>query len=124
MFAGTFDRLHEGHKHLLRQTLRMGRKVAIGLTTDRMIAGKRDAERIQTYAERERALAEFLMEECPERRWTIFPIRTVEGGADTMEDLEALVEAEATTVPLWPQRVAWKLTSRTPVAGRSTCPRR
>ncbi len=98
VFAGTFDRLHEGHRHLLRTALRLGQHVAIGLTTDRMVSWKKDAERIQSYEERRRAVEAFLREECPEGRWTVFPIDTVEGGADKMADLEALVVSDEISV--------------------------
>lgn len=94
VFAGTFDRLHQGHKHLLLTALRLGKLVAIGLTTDKMIAGKKDAEKIQSYEERFKALDEFLSMHTSHDRYEIFPIETKEGGADKMEDLEALVVSD------------------------------
>ena len=63
-----------------------------------MVSWKKDAERIQSYEERRRAVEAFLREECPEGRWTVFPIDTVEGGADKMADLEALVVSDEISV--------------------------
>lgn len=98
MFAGTFDRLHEGHQHLLHTAIRMGRHVSIGLTSDEMLAGKQDAEKILPYEERLETLAEFLGRECKENSFSVFQINTVEGGADTMEDLEALIVSDEISV--------------------------
>jgi pantetheine-phosphate adenylyltransferase len=94
VFAGTFDRLHEGHKHIMRTAFKIGRQVAIGLTTDKMLRSKSNKERIQSYEERHRELERFLREECDIERSTIFPIDTIEGGGDTMEALDALIVSD------------------------------
>ncbi|MFW9961086.1 MAG: pantetheine-phosphate adenylyltransferase [Candidatus Thorarchaeota archaeon] len=94
VFAGTFDRLHEGHKHIMRTAFRIGEEVAIGLTTDKMLSSKSNKESIQTYGERYRELEKFLREECEIDRASIFPINTVEGGGDTMENLDALIVSD------------------------------
>jgi pantetheine-phosphate adenylyltransferase len=91
VFAGTFDHLHEGHKHLLRSAFKLGAEVAIGLTTDKMLERKTQRNLIQSYEERYLSLEEFIKTECDPKRGSIFPIETMEGGADKMEDLEALV---------------------------------
>lgn len=98
VFAGTFDHLHEGHKHLLRSAFKLGSKVAIGLTTDKMLERKAQRNLIQSYEERHRNLEAFIKLECDAGRGTIFPINTVEGGADKMEDLEALVISDEISV--------------------------
>jgi len=94
VFAGTFDRLHEGHRHLLRTALRLGDKVAIGVTSDKMLEGKPNQEKIQSFEERRDAVLRFLEKENAIERAEIFPIDTVEGGADRMEDLDALVVSD------------------------------
>ncbi|MCF2138314.1 MAG: pantetheine-phosphate adenylyltransferase [Candidatus Thorarchaeota archaeon] len=94
IFAGTFDHLHEGHKYLLRTALRLGAQVGIGITTDEMLRGKAQRKKIQTYKEREEALREFLQDERAIERCAIFPIDTVEGGADKMEDIDALIVSD------------------------------
>ncbi|MGQ4871774.1 MAG: pantetheine-phosphate adenylyltransferase [Candidatus Thorarchaeota archaeon] len=94
VFAGTFDRLHEGHRHLLRTALRLGERVAIGITSDEMLEGKPSREKIQPFEERRDAVIRFLEREDALERAEVFPIYTVEGGADKMEDLDALVVSD------------------------------
>ena len=98
VFAGTFDHLHSGHRHLLRTSFSLGERVAIGLTTDKMLSEKKNRESIQTYAQRSQALLNFFESEKVSHRCTIFPIETKEGGADQMEDLEALIVSDEISV--------------------------
>jgi len=98
VFAGTFDHLHEGHKYLLRTALKLGNFLAVGLTTDRLLEHKKNKSKIQSYEERHRHLDLFLRSEAEEERFEIFPIDTKEGGADKMEDLEALIVSDEISV--------------------------
>ncbi|MHA1927745.1 MAG: pantetheine-phosphate adenylyltransferase [Candidatus Thorarchaeota archaeon] len=98
VFAGTFDHLHSGHKYLLRTAFHLGEIVAIGLTTDKMLSEKKNRESIQTFEERSQALLNFFESESVSKRCTIFPIETKEGGADKMEDLEALIVSDEISV--------------------------
>lgn len=98
VFAGTFDHLHEGHKHLLRTALRLGKEVAIGLTSDSMLEQTLKGEVVQPYEKRYGELEDFLKAERSIDRCSIFPIDTIEGGADKMEDLEALVVSDEISV--------------------------
>ncbi|MBD3404802.1 MAG: pantetheine-phosphate adenylyltransferase [Candidatus Lokiarchaeota archaeon] len=91
IFAGTFDRLHEGHKHLLRVSLSLGENLAIGITTDKMLQKKTGHDKIQSFKERSANVMKFLQDIQAAERCEIFAIDTVEGGADKMEDLEALI---------------------------------
>lgn len=94
VFAGTFDRLHEGHKHIIRTAFKLGMHVAIGLTTDKMLGLKSDNDRILSYTERQRELRNFLETECDIERTSIFPIDTIEGGGDKLENLDALIVSD------------------------------
>ena len=94
VFAGTFDHLHEGHKHILRTAFKLGKQVDIGLTTDAMLEFKSDRHLIQPYDERKGVLEKFIEEELDPDRFSVFPIHTTEGGADKMEDLEALIVSD------------------------------
>ncbi len=94
VFAGTFDRLHEGHKHIIRQAFRLSKNVALGLTTDQMLAYKSDRKLIQPYDERYSELEKFIKSEFDIERSSIFPIETTEGGADKMKDLDALIVSD------------------------------
>jgi pantetheine-phosphate adenylyltransferase len=98
VFAGTFDHLHEGHKHLLQTAIRLGKKVAIGLTSDTMLEGKSKQHLVQSYKERHTVLEEFLKSDCDISKCSIFRIDTKEGGADLMEDLDALIVSDEISV--------------------------
>jgi pantetheine-phosphate adenylyltransferase len=94
VFAGTFDHLHEGHKHIIRTAFKLSHTVSLGLTTDRMLAYKSDKDLIQKYDERYEELEKFINSEFGSEVSNIFPIETREGGADTMKDLEALIVSD------------------------------
>ncbi|MFX1484915.1 MAG: pantetheine-phosphate adenylyltransferase [Promethearchaeota archaeon] len=94
VFAGTFDHLHEGHKHIIRTAFKLSRFVALGLTTDKMIEYKSDRKLIQSYDKRFAELQKFINSEFDESRSEIFPIETKEGGADKMEILDALIVSD------------------------------
>jgi len=57
--AGTFDRLHEGHKHFLTSAFSIG-YVYIGLTSDNMAKNKPYGESIQNFETRKNNLIECL----------------------------------------------------------------
>ncbi len=97
VFAGTFDRLHEGHKHILRTALKLSHILSIGLTSDEMLAGRK-GNKIKPFSERITNLKEFLHEECTRDRYSIFKIDTIEGGADTMQNLDALIVSDEISV--------------------------
>ena len=59
-----------------------------------MLTRKKRGSLIQSYEERRQALEEFIIPECGLHRCSIFTIETKEGGADKMEDLEALVVSD------------------------------
>ena len=98
VFAGTFDRLHEGHKHLLRTALKLSRVLAIGLTSDEMVSQRKKEHKIKSFSERKVMLEELMNAECYSERYEIFKIETVEGGADTMEHLDALIVSDEISV--------------------------
>lgn len=60
--SGTFDRLHEGHKHFLMSAFSLG-YVYIGLTSENMIKNKPYAESIQSFETRKNNLIQCLAEE-------------------------------------------------------------
>jgi pantetheine-phosphate adenylyltransferase len=68
--------------------------VALGLTTDQMLAYKSDRRLIQSYDERYAELEKFIQSEFDIERSSIFPIETTEGGADKMKDLDALIVSD------------------------------
>ena len=93
--GGTFDRLHLGHKALLRRAFEVGRYVYVGLTSDEMIREKPYADRILPYELRLRDLIKF-MEVNGYRNYRIIKIHNAIGFAGEMKSLEAIVVSEET----------------------------
>jgi len=60
--SGTFDRLHEGHKHFLMSAFNLGH-VYIGLTSDTMIKNNEYSDSIQNYEDRKDKLIQYLSSE-------------------------------------------------------------
>lgn len=89
--GGTFDRLHAGHEALLATAFRLGRSVAVGLTTPAFLREHPKPERraIAPEPTRRRALTRWLADRYPRRRWTVVPLRdrfggSVEAGVDAL----------------------------------------
>ncbi|WP_297510057.1 phosphopantetheine adenylyltransferase [Thermococcus sp.] len=93
--GGTFDRLHLGHKALLRKAFEVGKYVYIGLTSDEMIREKPYAEKILPYGERLRDLLKFF-DVNGYTNYRVIKIHTAIGFADRMKSLEAIVVSEET----------------------------
>jgi pantetheine-phosphate adenylyltransferase len=83
VLGGTFDRLHPGHRALLRAAFRAADEVRIGLTTARYLAQhpKPLADRIGSYRARRGELVAYLERQFPGRRWRIVPLGDGVGGA-------------------------------------------
>jgi len=94
--GGTFDRLHKGHKTLLRRAFELGEKVLIGLTTTEMVKHKPDWENIASYEEREAELEKWLDSEGYIGRYIIRPLHDVYGPSITMPELQLIVVSEET----------------------------
>ncbi|ASJ01413.1 phosphopantetheine adenylyltransferase [Thermococcus gorgonarius] len=93
--GGTFDRLHLGHKALLRKAFEVGKYVYVGLTSDEMIRNKPYAEKILPYELRLRDLIKFF-EVNGYSNYRIIKINSAIGFADRMKSLEAIVVSEET----------------------------
>ncbi|HSD98678.1 MAG TPA: pantetheine-phosphate adenylyltransferase [Patescibacteria group bacterium] len=61
--GGTFDHLHTGHKMFLRFAFSKGRKVIIGITSDKYIQQYKKNQLIEPFVCREKAVVEFLEKE-------------------------------------------------------------
>ncbi|WP_457555240.1 phosphopantetheine adenylyltransferase [Candidatus Pyrohabitans sp.] len=90
--GGTFDRLHAGHRELLRAAFSSGERVVIGLTSD-AIAREKGAE---SYGRRLSQLRRFLAEEGFAERAEIVKLEDCYGPAVSDSELEAIVVTEET----------------------------
>ncbi len=83
VLGGTFDRFHVGHEALLTAAFRLGRTVAIGVTTEAYLAAhpKPAGRRIAPYSVRRRVLAAWLRRRFPGRPFVIRPLEDRFGGS-------------------------------------------
>jgi len=93
--GGTFDRLHLGHKALLRKAFEVGKVVYVGLTSDEMIRDKPYAEKILPYELRLRDLLKFF-DVNNYRNYRVIKIHNAIGFACCLKSLEAIVVSEET----------------------------
>ncbi|WP_099212350.1 phosphopantetheine adenylyltransferase [Thermococcus henrietii] len=93
--GGTFDRLHLGHKALLRKAFEVGKVVYVGLTSDEMIRDKPYAEKILPYELRLRDLLKFF-DVNGYNNYRVIKIHNAIGFAGEMKSLEAIVVSEET----------------------------
>lgn len=98
LLGGTFDRLHEGHKRLLRKAFEVGDYVYIGLTTDSYIKRSKKTlkEHITPYAERLFFLRKYLQEQGVLLRTIILPLEDKTGPKALDPTLDALVVTDDT----------------------------
>jgi pantetheine-phosphate adenylyltransferase len=96
--GGTFDKLHRGHKELLRTAFKVGQKVVIGLTSDEMVAQRKGDARIDPLTKRREGLERWIKEEKLDElaEYDMVVINDVYGTAIHDERLEALVVSEET----------------------------
>ena len=96
--GGTFDHLHSGHHELLRTAFRLGEKVAIALTTDRLHQTKEFREHLQSYEVREKNLRVFIESnlQIATSEYSIIPLNDPFGPAISEPALEAHVSSMET----------------------------
>ncbi len=103
--AGTFDRLHTGHEALLSAAFSEGRRVIIGLTSDRFIRKFKIKNSLQIsnstleiggYDGRKKNLEQWLKNHGVTGRYTIIPIDDPYEPLASMEEVGAIVVSSET----------------------------
>ncbi len=99
VLGGTFDRLHVGHKALLKGGLAAADRLGIGLTSDAYLdrVAKPLRAKIQPYAVRRAALVRYLRRAAPVRRWWVVALEDGWGGS-VEPGVDAII-ATAETAP-------------------------
>ncbi len=90
--GGTFNVLHKGHRRLLETAISNGKVLAVGLMSDDYC--RRHKTVVLPYAERERALREFL--ETRGAEFTVLPLNAKEGTAPSDPELDVLIVSQET----------------------------
>ncbi len=98
LMGGTFDRLHEGHKQLLKAAFEAGDYVYIGLTTDEYIekSTKKLKEKVTPFAIRLSQLRKYLFEQGILERSIVLPLSDTAGPKALDPKLGALIISEET----------------------------
>lgn len=91
--GGTFDRLHEGHKELLKTAAMLGDEVFVGITDGDMLKEKEGWEKIEPFQKRREEVERFL--ESMGARFTTCRITDPIGPAAYV-DADAIVVSEET----------------------------
>lgn len=94
--GGTFDVLHAGHKQLLSEAFKLGDKVLIGVTSDKLVRSLKKKHPVRPYSERVRTIRAFLKT----RRWSmrarISALTEPYGPAYRRRNLQALIVSKST----------------------------
>jgi pantetheine-phosphate adenylyltransferase len=96
--GGSFDHLHPGHHVLIQTAFKLGKHVAIGLSTENLLNGKQFRDKIQPYKVREDNLRKYIEStlHVPKQNYTIIPLDDPFGPAITNPDLDAHVSSQET----------------------------
>lgn len=97
--AGTFDRLHDGHKKFLETAFKCGEKVYIGVTNFEdytQLKDKQLAVVIQSFEERLKVLKEYLRGKNFWLRAVVVPLKDKFGPTLEKNDFEAIVVSQQT----------------------------
>jgi len=92
--AGTFDRLHEGHRELLALASRLADRLLVAIADGRLLLGKRMRDLIEPFGKRRERVEEFLREIGAD--YEVVRIEDPVGPAGADEELEAIVVSEET----------------------------
>ncbi|MHA1728790.1 MAG: pantetheine-phosphate adenylyltransferase [Promethearchaeota archaeon] len=96
--GGTFDKLHDGHRLLLRTAFKFGKSVVIGLTAEEMLKNKELKDKIESYKVRKKNILNYVKKLDPEylNRCYIVPLRNSSGSAATDENIDVHISSEET----------------------------
>lgn len=91
--GGTFDKLHLGHKALIKKAFSLGEKVIIGLSSGKLV--KKMNKEAESFEERRKALVSFLEKEGF-GNYAIVELSDEYGPTSTDKGIEAIVVTEET----------------------------
>ena len=93
--GGTFDKLHRGHRKLIKEALYIGDFIILGLTSDKMVNAYKKHE-VTNFEERKRVLEDFLEKEGAKERVQIFKINNPYGPSISDDRIGAIVVSTET----------------------------
>ncbi len=96
VLGGTFDHFHKGHKALLTKAFVVGRKVTIGIATEKLYKDKFLSESIESFEIRKKSVSEFLKRKGWLSKVKLIPFSHFTGGADELKNIDAIVVSKET----------------------------
>lgn len=96
VLGGTFDHLHKGHKALIEKAFAVGKKVTIGLASEKLIKNKFLSQTIESYSARLNTLKKYFSLKKLSDRVKILKINDIFGSTLTDKTIEAIVVSQAT----------------------------
>jgi pantetheine-phosphate adenylyltransferase len=91
VLGGSFDHFHKGHEKFLEKAFNVGKKVLIGITSDKMIKDKFLSSAIESFFVRKENVCQFLMKKNWQERAKIIKINDFIGGVDRLKNVEAII---------------------------------
>ncbi|KAF0909368.1 hypothetical protein E2562_035809 [Oryza meyeriana var. granulata] len=97
VLGGTFDRLHDGHRRLLKASADLARdRIVVGVCTGPMLAKKEYAELIEPVEKRMKAVEEYIKSVKPELIVQVEPIEDPYGPSIIDDKLDAIIVSKET----------------------------
>lgn len=91
VLGGTFDHFHKGHKVFINKAFEIGKKVMIGIATEKLYRHKLLSETIESYATRKKNLLTYIYNNFGYDRVKTRYFSEFTGGADKNKNIDAIV---------------------------------
>ncbi|HEX7542988.1 MAG TPA: pantetheine-phosphate adenylyltransferase [Patescibacteria group bacterium] len=96
VIGGTFDHFHAGHKALLEESFKVGKKITIGIAMEELYKNKFLSEIIETFEIRKKSVSEFLKKKGWFKRAKLISFSHFTGGADKSKNIDAIIVSKET----------------------------
>jgi len=96
VYAGTFDRLHAGHKKLLDMAYNLGEKVSLAITTEQLYQTKFLSDQILPWKMRKMEVENYLRKKVVLDRSVFFKLDNIFGSSITDSTMDAILVTELT----------------------------
>ena len=96
ILGGTFDILHKGHKYILKEALKISKKIYIGLVVDELLKNKIFYEKIKSFNERKKAIKNFIKSLDKKAIVKIYSLKDPYGPSIKLKNITDLIVTEET----------------------------